>query len=117
DWKGSWWAAAAKPIPTIDAHLPRAASFTRATSLARRSALMKAVTGTDSLVSLSTMTAMPTPQLGWQPQLNWPQPASGPCTRSLQSEKVEMNEIGNQSRAGSPRPVWFFTSYARCDNV
>ena len=60
---------------------------------------------------------MPTPQFGWQPQLNWPQSRCGPCTRSAQSENVDMKEIGNQSRAGSPRPVWFLTSCARCDSV
>ena len=64
------------------------------------------MTGTVSLVSLSTITAMPAPQFGWQPQLNWPQSACGPWQiRSLQSQNVDMNEIGNQSRAGSPRPV------------
>ena len=78
---------------------------------------MNAVTGTRSLVSLSTITAMPVPQFGWQPQLNWPQSACGPWVRSLQSLKVDMKEIGNQSRAGSPSPVWFFTSCARCDSV
>ena len=30
---------------------------------------------------------------------------------------VPMNEIGNQSRTGSPIPVWSFTSCARCDSV
>ena len=92
-------------MPTIESHLPRAASLMRATSLASWSAFRNAVTGAASLVSLSTITAMPTPQLGWQPQLNWPQVACGPCTRSPKSEKVLMKEIGNQSRAGSPRPV------------
>jgi hypothetical protein len=29
----------------------------------------------------------------------------GPCTRSAQSLNVPMNEIGNQSRDGSPMPV------------
>ena len=73
--------------------------------------------GTASFVSLSIMTAIPTPQFGWQPQLSWPQLSCGPCTRSAQSVKVPMNEMGNQSRAGSPMPVWFFTSCARCDSV
>ena len=72
------------------------------------------MTGTASFVSLSTITARPTPQFGWQPQLIWPnsRPA-GPCTTSAQSVNVPMKEIGNQSRVGSPRPVWFFTSCAR----
>ena len=48
------------------------------------------MTGTASLVSLSIITAMPMPQFGWQPQLSWPQSASGPWTRSAQSEKVLM---------------------------
>ena len=48
---------------------------------------------------------MPMPQFGWQPQLSWPQSAVGPWTRSAKSEKVLMNEIGNQSRAGSPMPI------------
>ena len=26
-----------------------------------------------------------------------------------------MNEMGNQSRVGSPMPVWFWTSCARCE--
>ena len=76
-----------------------------------------AVTGTASLVSLSTIIAMPMPQLGWQPQESWPHSAAGPCARSAQSPNVPMNEIGNQSRVGSPMPVWFFTSCARCDSV
>ena len=46
---------------------------------------------------------MPTPQFGWQPQVRFPHSAVGPCTRSAQSVKVPMNEIGNQSRTGSPR--------------
>ena len=79
----------------------------RATSLASWSASRKAVTGTASLVSLSIISAMPMPQLGWQPQESWPQSRSGPCTRSAQSEKVDMKEMGNQSRVVSPRPVWF----------
>ena len=58
-----------------------------------------------SLVSLSIINAMPTPQLGWQPQLTEPQSVPGPCTRSAQSLKVPMNEMGNQSRVGSPRPI------------
>src|SRR5438876_321676 len=98
-------------MPAMDSHLPRAASLTRATSFASWPAFRNAVTGTFSLVSLSTMTAIPTPQLGWQPQLNWPQPACGPCTRSLQSLNVDMKEMGNQSRVGSPRPVWFPISF------
>src|ERR1035438_2529913 len=102
-------------MPTTDSHLPRAASLMRATSLAQRSALRNAVTGTLSLVSLSTITAIPVPQLGWQPQLSWPQSACGPWVKSLQSLNVDMNEIGNQSRAGTPSPVWFFTSCARWD--
>src|SRR6266849_6129084 len=52
---------------------------------------------------------MPTPQFGWQPQESCPHCASGPWTRSAKSENVLMKEIGNQSRTGSPRPVWFFT--------
>src|SRR5271157_3022545 len=79
-------------MPTTESHLPRAASLMRATSRASWSAFRNAVTGADSFVSLSTITAIPTPQLGWQPQLNWPQSACGPCTRSLQSEKVDMKE-------------------------
>ena len=79
--------------------------------------MRNAVTGTASLVSLSIMTAMPTPQFGWQPQESWPQSACGPWTRSAQSPNVPMKEIGNQSRTGSPRPVCFFTSCARCDSV
>jgi len=43
----------------------------------------------------------------WQPQESWPQSRSGPWTRSAQSEKVDINEMGNQSRVGSPRPVCF----------
>ncbi len=46
---------------------------------------------------------MPMPQLGWHPQESWPHSAFGPCTRSAQSEKVDMNEIGNQSRSGTPK--------------
>ena len=61
--------------------------------------------------------AMPMPQFGWQPQVSCPHSRSGPCTTSAQSVKVDMNEIGNQSRIGSPMPVWFFTSWARCDSV
>ena len=98
-------------------NLPRAASFTSATSLASRSARTNAVTGTASLVSLSIMMAMPTPQLGWQPQVRLPHSFSGPLAMSAQSVNVPMNEIGNQSRTGSPMPVWFFTSCARCDRV
>ena len=75
------------------------------------------MTGTASFVSLSIMTAMPMPQFGWQPQVRLPHSDVGPWTRSAQSVKVPMNEIGNQSRIGSPRPVWFFTSCARCDSV
>ena len=75
------------------------------------------MTGTASLVSLSIMIAMPTPQFGWQPQVSWPNSFSAPCVTSAQSVKVPMNEIGNQSRIGSPMPVWFFTSCARCDSV
>ena len=75
------------------------------------------MTGTASLVSLSIITPMPTPQLGWQPHVRLPHGASGPCTWSAQSVNVPMNEIGNQSRTGSPIPVWFFTSWARCDRV
>src|SRR3974377_2047211 len=101
-------------MPAMDIHLPRAASLTLAMSLAMLSPLRNAVTGTASLVSLSIMTAMPTPQFGWQPQLSDPQSLSGPCTRSAQSEKVLMNEMGNQSRVGSPRPVGPFTSCATC---
>ena len=71
------------------------------------------MTGTASFVSLSIITAMPMPQFGWQPQVSWPHSRSGPWTTSAQSVKVDMNEIGNQSRIGSPRPVWFFTSCAR----
>src|SRR5579871_3925826 len=104
-------------MPMIEGHLPRAASLTRATSLASWSQFQNDVTGLASLVSLSTITAMPTPQLGWQPQLNCPQLCCGPWTRSLQSEKVEMNEIGYQSLAGSPSPVWFLTSCARWERV
>ena len=63
------------------------------------------MTGTASLVSLSIMTAKPIPQFGWQPQFSWPQSAWGPWVRSAQSEKVPMNEIGNQSRMGSPNPT------------
>ena len=106
--------SSASATPTTDSNLPRAASLTLATSFASRSAFRNAVTGTASLVSLSIITAMPMPQFGWQPQLNWPHSRFGPCTRSAQSEKVLMKEIGNQSRVGSPRPVWFFTSCARC---
>ena len=104
-------------MPTTDIVRPRAASLTRAMSFASCSPLRNAVTGTASFVSLSTMTAMPMPQFGWQPQLSWPQSDAGPWTRSAQSVNVPMNEIGNQSRTGSPRPVWFFTSCARCDSV
>ena len=75
------------------------------------------MTGTASLVSLSIMMAMPTPQFGWQPQVSWPNSFSAPCVTSAQSVKLPMNEIGNQSRTGSPMPVWFFTSCARCDSV
>ncbi len=75
------------------------------------------MTGTASLVSLSIMTAMPTPQFGWQPQVSWPNSFSAPCVTSAQSVKLPMKEIGNQSRIGSPMPVWFFTSCARCDSV
>ena len=60
---------------------------------------------------------MPMPQFGWQPQESWPQSRFGPWTRSAQSEKVDMKEMGNQSRTGSPRPVWFFTSCAICERV
>ena len=48
---------------------------------------------------------MPMPQFGWQPQVSWPHSRSGPWTTSAQSVKVPMNEIGNQSRIGSPMPV------------
>ena len=41
----------------------------------------------------------------------------GSVTRSAQSEKVHMKQMGNQSRAGSPRPIWFLTSCARCESV
>jgi hypothetical protein len=104
-------------MPTIDRKRPREASFTCARSLASRSALRNAVTGTASLVSLSIITAMPMPQFGWQPQVTLPHSLSGALTVSAQSVKVPMNEIGNQSRIGSPRPVWFFTSCARCESV
>ena len=57
------------------------------------------------------------PQFGWQPQEIWPQSRSGPWTRSAKSEKVLMKLMGNQSRVGSPMPVWFLTSWARCDRV
>ena len=76
------------------------------------------MTGTASFVSLSIITAMPTPQFGWQPQDELaPVVPRARATRSAQSPNVPMNEIGNQSRIGSPRPVWFFTSCARCDSV
>ena len=104
-------------MPNIDSHLPRAASLTRAMSFASWVPLRNAVTGTASLVSLSTIIAMPMPQFGWQPHDRWPHSAAGPCARSAQSPNVPMNEIGNQSRVGSPMPVWFFTSCARCDSV
>ena len=104
-------------MPATVRNLPRAASLTAATSFASRSALRNAVTGTASFVSLSIITAMPMPQLGWQPQVRLPHSLSGPLTTSAQSVNVPMNEIGNQSRIGSPRPVWFFTSCARCDSV
>ena len=37
--------------------------------------------------------------------------------KRLSNEWVLMNEIGNQSRAGSPSPVWLLTSWARCESV
>ena len=104
-------------MPKTDRKRPRPASLTCWTSFASCSALRNAVTGTASLVSLSIMTAMPTPQFGWQPHVSWPNSFSAPCVTSAQSVKLPMNEIGNQSRIGSPMPVWFFTSCARCDSV
>ena len=104
-------------MPSTDRNLPRAASLMSATSFGSRSALRNAVIGAASRVSLSIISAMPVPQFGWQPHESAPHSAAGPWIRSAQSEKVPMNEIGNQSRVGSPRPVWFFTSCARCDSV
>ena len=75
------------------------------------------MTGTASFVSLSIITAIPMPQFGWHPHVRLPHSALGPWTRSAQSVNVPMNEIGNQSRTGSPMFIWFFTSCARCDSV
>jgi len=104
-------------MPVTDHARPRAASLTMRRSSARRGPLRNDVTAARSLVSLSIITAIPIPQFGWQPQLTLPHCVSGPCTRSAQSAKVAMKEMGNQSRVGSPMPVWAFTSCARWASV
>ena len=61
-----------------------------------------AVTGTFSLVSLSHHDGLPTPQFGWQPQLQLAPVGLRAVNEIAQSLKVDMKEIGNQSRAGTP---------------
>jgi len=66
------------------------------------SALMKAVTGNRFLGFLSIIRPMPMPQFRVAAAGELAPVAIRPWTRSAQSEKVDMNEIGNQSRVGSP---------------
>src|SRR5208283_4464120 len=96
---------------------PRAASVMDETSFTSCGAFRKREMGAHSLVSLWIIIAVPTPQFGWQPQESAPHCASGPCTRSENPAKGEMNEIGNQSRVGSILPTCSLTSFARCESV
>src|SRR5499425_2508490 len=101
----------------LEKFLPRAASVMAVTSRVSWVALRKRGTGAHSLVSLLIMSAVPTPQFGWQPQESEPHCDSLPFTMSAKPAKVEMNEIGNQSRVGSTLPTCLLTSCARCDSV
>src|SRR5215471_16536524 len=101
----------------LENFLPRAASVMSVTSFVNWTASRKRGTGAHSLVSLLIINAVPTPQFGWQPQESEPHCDSWPFTMSEKPAKVEMKEMGNQSRVGSTLPTCWLTSFARCERV
>src|ERR1700756_2278767 len=104
-------------IMKLEKFLPRAASVMAVMSFVRLCASRKRGTGAHSLVSLLIISAVPTPQFGWQPQESEPHWDSLPLTMSAKPAKVEINEIGNQSRVGSTLPTCALTSFAKCESV
>src|ERR1700756_2685493 len=104
-------------IMKFEKPLLRAASVMAVTSLVSDGASRKRGTGAHSLVSLLIISAVPTPQFGWQPQDSEHHCDSLPLTMSANPAKVEINEIGNQSRVGSTLPTCALTSFAKCESV
>src|SRR5215470_8720121 len=101
----------------LENHWLRPASVIFCMSLTKPGMFRNWGTAAHSLVSLLIMRAVPTPQLGWQPQESEPHWDSLPLTMSAKPAKVEMKEMGNQSRVGSTLPTWVLTSLAKCESV